>query len=63
MARAEEAKIRSVELQQYWSREDWLLKGPAPIDEFCEKYVNIRYTLNHLLIFGSVEVEENILKF
>ena len=63
VARAEEAKIRSVELQQYWSREDWLLKDPAPIDTFCKKYVNIRYTLNRPLIFGSVEVFENIFKF
>ena len=40
----------------------WSLKGPAPIGSFCKKYVNIRYTLNHLDFFGSVEVEENILK-
>ena len=39
MARAEEAKIRSWELQQYWSREDWLGKSAAPIGAFCEKYV------------------------
>ena len=30
---------------------------------FAKKYVNIRHTLNHLLIFGSVEVEETIFKF
>ena len=44
--------------------ETWLtVYRPRYIGEFCETYVNIQYTLNHLLIFGSVEVEEQIFEF